>query len=50
MGRLKGLCSVHIDKNQLEHLDKLRKLRNVAVHFALPVNATQMNSPAKGGN
>ncbi len=22
MGRLKSLCSVHIDKNQFEHLDK----------------------------
>jgi hypothetical protein len=34
VGRLKDLCSVHIDKNQFEHLDKLRKLRNLAVHFA----------------
>jgi len=34
IGRLKDICSVHIDKNQFEHLDKLRKLPNVAVHFA----------------
>jgi hypothetical protein len=47
MGRLKGLCAVHIDKNQFGHLDKLRKLRNVAEHFALPANAKEMNSPAR---
>jgi len=47
MGRLKGLCAVHIAKNQFEHLDRLGKPRNVAEHFALPANAKEMNSPAR---
>ena len=47
MGRLKGLCAVHIVKNQFGRLDKLRNLRNVAEHFALPANPKQMNSPAR---
>jgi hypothetical protein len=47
MGRLKGLCAVHIDKNQFGHLDKLRNPRNLAEHFALPANPKQMNSPAR---
>jgi len=47
MGRLKGLCAVHIVKNQFGRLDKLRNLRNVAEHFALPANGKQMNSPVR---
>ena len=45
MGRLKGLCAVHIDKNQFEHLDKLGKPRNLAEHFALPTNPKEFACP-----
>jgi hypothetical protein len=37
--------SAHRQEPIWARLDKLRKLRNVAEHFALPANPKQMNSP-----